>query len=307
MGGSDSPWSGSTHPEVNFSPSINKQDNFKQATIDLKGIDIVDLALPRTRCTGHIGHALVFLDVSVASVRPLNFIRLSSVLFVVRFATAETFRQFWSTPDVELKIHGYTADYYYLLSKNTTVSRRCRIHRCRRSSTFTRLSNRDIEQGEREQRISELVDFHRGIYNVDLHRACGVDSVELTAGSTEYVRPIELLFNYSLLSFHRRYSLYLSLPPSPSLSLSLSFSLSLLTRWLRRPCRTLNLSPRNSLILSTVPTSRLQGPFPTSAFPSFQLFSRGSCTHSCNDTFILDHARIVDDEIVADEQLSSMT
>lgn len=98
-----------------------------------------------------------------------------------------------------------------------------------------------------------------------------------------------------------------SLSLSPSLPLSLSFSLSLLTRWLRRPCRTLNLSPRNSLILSTVPTSRLQGPFPTSAFSSFQLFSRGFCTHSYNDTFILDHARIVDDEIVADEQLSSMT
>lgn len=43
---------------------------------------------------------------------------------------------------------------------------------------------------------------------------------------------------------------------------SLSLSRALVTRWLRRPCRTLNLSlsPRNSLILSTEP---LQGPFPS--------------------------------------------
>lgn len=138
--------------------------------------------------------------------------------------------------------------------------------------------------------------------------------IELAASTPSSLRLAALsTFDPSSFSSTIRFSLSTSVILSisfsfpPPLSLSLYFSLSLLTRWLRRPCRTLNLSPRNSLILSTVPTSRLQGPFPTSAFSCFQLFSRGFCTHSCNNTFILDHARIDDDEIVADEQLSSMT
>lgn len=55
------------------------------------------------------------------------------------------------------------------------------------------------------------------VHDVDLHRACGVDSVELTAGSTEYVRPIELLSNL-------RFSLPLPKRGSP------------LSRWLHGGC-----------------------------------------------------------------------
>lgn len=100
--------------------------------------------------------------------------------------------------------------------------------------------------------------------NVDLHRACGVDSVELTR--------LAALSTFDPSSFSP------TLQHSPhSLSLSLSNrealfrSLSLVTRWLRRPCRTLNLSPRNSLILSTVPDFKVR--FQASALSSsFSLY-----------------------------------
>lgn len=68
------------------------------------------------------------------------------------------------------------------------------VPRCRRS-TF-RLSNRDTQRA-----TIPVVDFHRN--SSDLHRAC-VDSVELTAGSTECraSRPIGLLSNSTLHDVH---------------------------------------------------------------------------------------------------------
>lgn len=87
--------------------------------------------------------------------------------------------------------------------------------------------------------------------------------IELAASTPSSLR-LAALSTFDPSSFSDiRLSLSLSFSSFARLSLlSLSLSRALVTRWLRRPCRTLNLSlsPRNSLILSTEP---LQGPFPS--------------------------------------------
>lgn len=85
------------------------------------------------------------------------------------------------------------------------------------------------------------------VHDVDLHRACGVDSVELTAGSTEYPSSFS--------------------PTFASLSLSQSEALLSLAGYTVVAPALSHPKSRNSLILSTV-----QGPFPTSAPLSLSLF-----------------------------------
>ena len=112
-------------------------------------------------------------------------------------------------------------------------------HRYRRSSTFTRLSNPASVSSGGSASSSIFIE-------VSTTSIC----IELAASTPSSLRLAALsMFDPSSFSPTIRFSLSLFASPSPSPSPAL------LTRWLHRPCRTLNLSPRNSLILSTVPTS----------------------------------------------------